>query len=146
MKKLSAGVILTDGRKLLVCHVTGRDFYDIPKGLVAPGEEPVQACVRETEEETGLRLNPARLLDLGNFTYTREKDLHLFLLQQRELPATANMKCTSYFLDKWGRSIPEVDGYRYITYRQKHLYLLPNLARVVEEARLKADKLTGNRF
>lgn len=34
MKKLSAGIILTDSIKILFCHVTGRNCYDIPKGLV----------------------------------------------------------------------------------------------------------------
>ena len=42
MKKISAGLILTDGSKILLCHSTGNDFYDIPKGEIDFGENPLE--------------------------------------------------------------------------------------------------------
>lgn len=132
MKKLSAGLILTDCSRFLVCHVTGRNFYDIPKGLVSAGEEPLQACIREVEEETGLFLGKEQLTDLGVFTYTREKNLHLFLLKCKELPDTGVLKCSSFFLDKNGLKIPEVNGYKHVSFAEKHLYLVKSMAFVIE--------------
>lgn len=56
VKKRSAGVVVTrrvegETRYLLLrCY----RYWDFPKGEVEPGEEPLQAACRETEEETGL--------------------------------------------------------------------------------------------
>ncbi len=132
MKKLSAGVIFTDGNKFLVCHVTGRKFYDIPKGLVKPGEEPISACIREAEEETGIKLESGSLQDLGVHEYTREKDLHLFLMMMQDLPSLLSMKCCSYFSDKYGRKLPEIDSYKYISFENKHLYLVQSMVSVIK--------------
>ena len=46
-----------DGSVLLIRRLDGRYLggqWDIPGGTVEPGESPLQAAVRETEEETGL--------------------------------------------------------------------------------------------
>lgn len=133
MKKLSAGLILTNGLKFLACHVTGRNFYDIPKGLVNVNEEPIKACVREVSEETGLVIYEENLVDLGVFEYTKEKDLYLFLALLKELPDTSEMKCTSFFLDKWGRKMPEVNDYKYIRFEEKQNYMTKSMVSVLEQ-------------
>jgi 8-oxo-dGTP pyrophosphatase MutT (NUDIX family) len=59
----SASVLVFDeqGRVLLGRHVeTGR--WVIPGGAVEPDEEPADAAVREAWEETGLHVEPTRLL------------------------------------------------------------------------------------
>ncbi len=137
MKKMSAGLILTDGDKFLVCHVTGRNHYDIPKGLVDAAEDPVTACIREVEEETGLVIGQERLVDLGVFEYYRGKDLHLFLLVDKALPNTVDMTCRSFFRDKKGKRIPEVDGCKYIGFDSKHLYMTENMVRVIQSVQSK---------
>ncbi|GGC99132.1 hypothetical protein GCM10007216_32370 [Thalassobacillus devorans] len=40
MKKLSAGLILSNGKMFLGCHSTGNWFYDLPKGEVGEEEDP----------------------------------------------------------------------------------------------------------
>ena len=76
--------MLLESRELLLCHVTGQRHWDLPKGGIHAGETPIDAALRETHEETGLRLGADALLDIGRHAYTSKKDLHLFAcLSQR---------------------------------------------------------------
>jgi bis(5'-nucleosidyl)-tetraphosphatase len=53
---LSAGVVIVrrfeDQYRYLLLRV--RDYWDFPKGIVEPGEDPLAAAIREAEEETTL--------------------------------------------------------------------------------------------
>ena len=53
---LSTGVVIVrrfdDEYRYLLLRV--RDYWDFPKGMVEPGEDPLAAAIRETEEETTL--------------------------------------------------------------------------------------------
>jgi bis(5'-nucleosidyl)-tetraphosphatase len=53
---LSAGVIpvrfFPDQRRYLILR--SFNYWDFPKGVVERGEDPIEAAVREVEEETGL--------------------------------------------------------------------------------------------
>jgi bis(5'-nucleosidyl)-tetraphosphatase len=56
VKILSAGVVVLsryrdDYRYLLL---RAYNYWDFPKGVVEPGETPLQAAVREVKEETGI--------------------------------------------------------------------------------------------
>lgn len=57
---LSAGVVVVrrhrDGPRYLLLRAY--EYWDFPKGMVEPGEEPLAAAVREVMEETGLSLRP----------------------------------------------------------------------------------------
>jgi ADP-ribose pyrophosphatase len=44
-------------------------LWELPAGLVDPGETPVQAAAREIEEELGFRVEPAALRELGGWTF-----------------------------------------------------------------------------
>lgn len=51
------------GRVLLVRHAYGRsDLYMLPGGGIGRGEQPVDAAVRELQEETGCRLQAPELV------------------------------------------------------------------------------------
>ena len=43
--------------------------WTLPKGLIEPGEESLQAAVREVREETGVDVEPRGFLDLINYFY-----------------------------------------------------------------------------
>ena len=103
--------MLLESRELLLCHVTGQRHWDLPKGGIHAGETPIDAALRETHEETGLRLGADALLDIGRHAYTNKKDLHLFAcLSQRIDPR--ELHCPSTFIDRLsGRSRPEMDGF-----------------------------------
>jgi 8-oxo-dGTP diphosphatase len=59
----AAGALFFDERgRVLLLEPTYKDYWDIPGGYVEEGETPVQACVREVEEELGLHITPGRSL------------------------------------------------------------------------------------
>ena len=131
-KRLSCGVvILTRDRELLLCHVTGQNHWDLPKGGIDHGETPIEAALRETREESGLRLDPETLLDLGRFTYTNKKNLHLFatLLPRIDLK---ELRCESRYLDRHsGRQLPEMDGYGWFGFDRVGTLCTPKMAQVL---------------
>lgn len=131
-KRLSCGVvILNPGRELLLCHVTGQNHWDLPKGGIDPGETPIQAALRETREEAGLHLAPGQLVDLGRFTYTNKKNLHLFatLMPRFDLKL---LRCESRYLDRHaGRQLPEMDGYGWFAFARVAALCTPKMAQVL---------------
>jgi 8-oxo-dGTP pyrophosphatase MutT (NUDIX family) len=56
-KTLSAGVIVARREGGSWCYLLLRvyTYWDFPKGIVEPGEDPKQTARREVEEETGLK-------------------------------------------------------------------------------------------
>lgn len=58
----ACGVIFDDeGRVLLVRHTNG-GIWSVPGGSIDPAESPADAAAREVWEETGLHVEPVRLL------------------------------------------------------------------------------------
>lgn len=116
-KRVSCGVLVfNERRELFVAHVTGQDWWDIPKGLLDAGEEPLCAAIREAREEAGLELQAAALKDLGRLPYLPQKDLHLFVTTW-PYPTLdlAFCHCSSFFeCKKTGQDRPEVDAYKWI--------------------------------
>lgn len=131
-RKLSCGVvILNDAAELLLCHVTGQDHWDLPKGGADPGETPLATALRETREETGLRLDPGALHDLGRLAYRARKDLHLFAARLPRLD-TGVLCCESHFADAASRRrLPEMDGYGWFAFAEVPRLCTPRLADVL---------------
>jgi ADP-ribose pyrophosphatase YjhB (NUDIX family) len=63
---LCVGAVVTDGRGRLLLiqrgHEPGQGLWSLPGGRVEPGETDAEALVREMEEETGLTVEPGRLI------------------------------------------------------------------------------------
>lgn len=116
MKTLSCGILVLDSEgELLLGHATGAPYWDIPKGQREPGENELQAALREAAEETGLRFSAEGLLDLGRFAYRSGKDLHLFaLLYERVDPRS--LRCSTFFRDRSGRLRPEIDAFAWMAF------------------------------
>lgn len=111
-RPLSCGiVVVAPGPELLLCHVTGQRQWDLPKGGIHAGESPLDAALRETEEECGLTFRAEFCVDLGRFGYTARKDLHLFAAASPRVEV-ASLACTSMFVERGsGRLRPEMDGF-----------------------------------
>ena len=135
-RQISYGVLIVNERgELLLAHVTGQRQWDIPKGAAEPGETPVQAALREAMEETGIALAPARLRELGRFAYTPNKDLHLFAarLASNEVDL-GSCRCSSLFCDRFGRTRPEVDAFRWAGAAEVAGLCTARMAAVLEKA------------
>ena len=115
-KELSAGFIIFQkgSNRLLVSHPTGnpsngRHSWDIPKGHVEKGEDPLEAALRELYEETGLE-HVEDTFEIGRVPYRSDKVLHLFSAYVDF--DIGDLHCDSKFQDSYGVETPEVDRYR----------------------------------
>lgn len=131
-KRLSCGVVIVNpDREILLCHVTGQQHWDLPKGGIDPGESPVQAALRETLEETGLRLREDALLELGRFEYTAKKNLHLFATCMPRFDVK-QLRCESHYMDHHsGRDLPEMDDYGWFAFDDANAMCTPKMAAVL---------------
>ena len=135
-KRVSCGVIVTDGKRILLGHVTRSPRWDIPKGLAEPGESLVAAAVRELAEETGLAVAAAELRPLGVHTYLRDKDLALFVWKPPGLPSPDGLTCASTFTSPDGTELPEFDRFGLFDWDEALRRVGKNLARVLRGRRL----------
>lgn len=137
-KTTSCGVIVTDGRRLLLGHASRSPRWDIPKGGVEPGESLAAAARRELREETGLVAPEAALIPLGVKPYLRNKDLALFAWVVGELPASTMLVCSEYFVLPNGSRLPEFDRFGLFTPEEAFALVGKNLARLLAEISLAA--------
>lgn len=128
--KISAGaIILNEFNEIFLCKVTGQPQYDIPKGLIDDGEQPIDSAVRETMEETSIVLDKASLKDLGVFDYIKNKKLHLFFInvKKNDIDLTS-LKCESFFENRYTKKMtPEVEGYVWVPINQIDKYVTTNM-------------------
>ncbi len=133
-KLLSCGVIVrrTPG-EVLLCHATGRNYWDIPKGVRDAGETSAAAALRELREEAGIDLHEHQLLDLGVHEYLPRKALHLFVLTPPIAALDIDIcRCTTHYTPHYGgREIPEVDAYRWTLRSEVPGLCGKNMARVL---------------
>ena len=134
-RTVSCGVVILNPQgEVLLCHATDTSHWDVPKGQGEPGEEPVEAALRELVEETGIVLDAVRLKDLGRFVYRRDKDLHLFAVRVTNEEVTLEAcVCESYFPRRRdGVMIPEMDAYRWVKPMDVDQYASRSLTRVFQ--------------
>lgn len=61
-RAIAQGVVRNSAGEVLLCELTYKREWDLPGGVVDPGESPAQCLVREVREELGLDIKPQRLL------------------------------------------------------------------------------------
>lgn len=132
-KALSCGVLCyTNDQRLLLCHPTGQDFWDIPKGKIEEGETERQAAIRELREETGIISEARSLIELGPFSYNNKKRLHLF---KYLLPVGFNVSscyCTSNFQNLYGITQTEMDDWWLVPFQETLNQVPKSLNRVLD--------------
>lgn len=141
-RRTSCGVIVTDGRVLLLGHATRSPRWDIPKGLAEPGEDFRSAARRELREETGLNAPDDALHDLGVHAYLPGKDLALFVWRPAPMPEPQRLVCHSSVTLANGTSFPEFDRFGVFAWDDALARVGRNLARLLGMVRpMVADRL-----
>ena len=64
VRNSARSIIIRDG-KIAMIHSLKYDYYKFPGGGIEPGEDPVQAMIRETREEAGLVVKPETVREYG---------------------------------------------------------------------------------
>jgi bis(5'-nucleosidyl)-tetraphosphatase len=127
---LSAGAVIVrrfddQYRYLLLCV---RDYWDFPKGMVDPGEDPLAAAIRETEEETtltGLDFRWGKVY-IETEPYGKNKIARYYLAESKQgevsLPVSVEL------------GHPEHDEFRWLDYEAARPLLVPRVLAVLEWA------------
>lgn len=131
---VSCGTLVINAvREILLCHVTGHDLWDLPKGMQEQGETAVKAARRELHEETGLEFAEDLFVEIGCFDFRPDKKLHLFKIQTEKGSVNPEtLICVSHFIHvASGKSLPEMDGFRWAKRVDVPNLCGPNLQRVL---------------
>ncbi len=122
-------LVINDKNELLLCHVTGHDLWDLPKGMQEQGEAAVKTARRELHEETGLEFAEEMFIEIGRFDFRPDKRLHLFKVKALDI---ARMYCASHFVHPvTGKPTPEMDGFRWASRDEIPKLCGPNMQRVL---------------
>ncbi|MCC8244640.1 NUDIX hydrolase [Saccharothrix luteola] len=118
----SGALFLDELGRVLVVEPTYKDHWEIPGGVVEPGETPREACAREVLEELGLAVEPGPLL-VVDWAPSGEQDRVLFIFDGGSLgSATIRLQAS------------ELRSYRYVEPGEVPDALIPRLARRVSAA------------
>lgn len=131
-KTLSAGVVpfrrTPNGWRLLILRAYKN--WDFPKGRVEPGEEPIDAARRETEEETGLT---NLQFPFGETSYRETLPYANGKVARYYLAATTQEAVTLAISHELGR--PEHHEFRWVSFDEAEELLPPRLAAILDWAR-----------
>ena len=61
-RTIGQGVLRNPAGEVLLCELSYKKEWDLPGGVVDPGESPATCVEREVEEELGIRVTAGRLL------------------------------------------------------------------------------------
>lgn len=142
--KVSAGCVVTRdgsaGLEVLLVHPRGATFrrplFGIPKGLIDAGEEAEAAAVRETMEETGLRV--CIVAPLGSIQQKNGKLVHAFwatVAPESVAGIDARGRCTSHD--------DENDVCRFYTLEQAEPMMIPAQRELLQRLRASVDRTGG---
>jgi 8-oxo-dGTP pyrophosphatase MutT (NUDIX family) len=122
-KTKAAGIFLVNKKKeVLICHPTNHPMtlWSIPKGKIEFNENPVDAAIRETYEETNINLSSVNsLIPLEELTYRhKKKSLKPYLVLETRNPSinfdSFDLKCNSNVPEEQG-GFPEMDDYQWVS-------------------------------
>lgn len=146
MPQRSAGILLyrrreRGGLEVLLVHPGGpfwarkdEGAWSIPKGVYAPGEDPLAAARREFAEETGARLE-GQAIALGSFRQSAAKTVDAWAVEGEFDPVTLK---SNTFAMEWPprsgrmREVPEVDRAAWFTPEEAARKLLKGQRPIVE--------------
>lgn len=126
-------VVINVAGEVLLCHVTGQDLWDLPKGMQEADEPALRTARRELHEETGLEFAEDLFVEVGCFDFRPDKRLHLFMVHApASLMDIGHLTCVSHFVHpETGVPTPEMDGFRWASRDDVRRLCGPNMQRVL---------------
>ena len=125
---LSAGVIPVLRDQNLYLLLRAYRYWDFPKGLVEPNEDPLDAAVRELHEESGLAQPRFRwgqhFIETERYSYGKIARYYLAEVTSEKIELLANPVS--------GRR--EHDEFRWVTYDEASRLIVPRVKRVLDWA------------
>lgn len=122
--RYSAGLAIICNKKVLLMHTTGRadmHSYGIPKGGLEKSESNLEAAIRETQEESGIKV-PKKLIDKTEHTfvvtsrkYKYNKVVTYFIVQLEDI---SQIGLTDIKIPKKQLQLKEVDIAEFFDYRE----------------------------
>lgn len=113
-------------------------YWSIPKGLIEEGEEPLQAALREFEEETGLHPGQGPFFDLGTVRQKSGKLVQAFAFAG-DWPEGRELRSGTFTME-WPphsgqmREFPEIDAAQFFPIEEAR-------QKIVEAQRPLLDRL-----
>lgn len=125
---VAAGALFPDpdGRIMLV-RPSYQESWEIPGGMLEPGETPTAACEREIAEELGLSVKVGRLLVADWAPHPDQGEKLLFVFDGGHL--TESQLAAIRFVDG------EITEWRFVPPAHLDEYVIPRLARRLRAAR-----------
>jgi ADP-ribose pyrophosphatase YjhB (NUDIX family) len=125
------GIILDEQKRVLLCHRTDKDLWNLPGGGLESNESPWDGVKREVREETGLEVDIEKLL--GIYSKPQKNEIvFLFLCEVTGGEITLNSEATDiqYFDEE---SIPS-------NIPEKHIERIHDALKESSEIVLKIQK------
>lgn len=142
--QISSGILLyrkINNLEVFLAHPGGpfwknKDQWGIPKGKVEPGEDLLEAAIREFTEEIGF--SPESKIDYLCATKTsRNKIVHAFISEWKyeNVPDIKSNLCKIEYPPKSGIiiDIPEIDKARFFSIQKAFKKVLPYQTPILEE-------------
>lgn len=130
----SVGAIITNGEKILICHNSKKNEWDLPKGRVDKGESFEDALKREVKEELGIglkKLGYMANIELGKFTF-KNHNLYITIFIVDDLPNIDKLESKNLVKIN-GKIKPEMDEFKYINFKDSKKFLGKKLYKVLDK-------------
>lgn len=123
-KKQSAGLAIIYNGMVLLGHTTGRGWYGsygIPKGGIEKGESYMDAAIRETYEEIGIKVPPS-LIDPTEYTYVvtskKQKYNKIVYYYVVKIDSLSQIGLKDLKVPKSQLQVEEIDWAGFMTYKE----------------------------
>tara|TARA_B110000967_G_scaffold99665_1_gene102378 strand:+ start:1338 stop:1787 length:450 start_codon:yes stop_codon:yes gene_type:complete len=136
-QRYSAGIAITYQGKILLGHTTGRKAYHsygISKGGIEEGESILDAAIRETEEEFGIKV-PKKLIGKNEYTfvvtsrkYKYNKVVYYYILEIQDL---SQIGLKTLEVPKSQLQLKEVDRAIFVGYQDAMKLIMQSQAPVI---------------
>lgn len=152
-QKYSAGLAIIYNGKILLGHTTGRKpgtGYGIPKGGIEEGESHLDAAIRETREELGIKVN-RKLIDKNERTfavtsrkYKYNKVVYYYIVNISDL---SQIGLKDETISKSKLQLKEIDDARFFTKEEAESALMQSqktiLTTLTGNGLLEAETIAG---